>query len=382
MRFGNGQCTHLTMTRLYTSEYRCSICLRIGSMGWVYRCTQDRELLLEEDMEREKLDKLCGIFERPTSPRPRGPAARLSSMSFFDENSDEALESYSIEQLQTILKQRAHANDLASPRSDPHPLQIPHTLFPLLINPLFPNPDIITSVTPEKSSKPWLPLRGGECQFKVCHSCRPTCEIRSYLSLNGIANNDIPPTAITGFGFNLTRKRPVALVEHVKNLGLRKNPPPRPPLPCSTTFHIPRVSSPAENNSILGLGIINNTELPYRSKPLPPLPSSALSPDVPNLPEYGPEANAVFREFALRQPPLRHARPRRIGVSSQAEVHMVPLPEQTQEEIAMTGAPFTPMEELELDNGVFGSAPLEVNGGVAVMEESVDFRVADVVMQF
>ena len=48
----------------------------------------------------------------------------------------------------------------------------------------------------------------------------------------------------------------------------------------------------------------------------------------------------------------------------------------------MTGAPFTPMEELELDNGVFGSAPLEVNGGVAVMEESVDFRVADVVTQF
>jgi hypothetical protein len=129
MRFGNGQCTHLTMTRLYTAEYRCSICLRIGSMGWVYICTQDRELLLEEDMERasattchftnlmterkqEKLDKLCGIFERPTSPRPRGPAARLSSMSFFDENSDEALESYSIEQLQTILKQRAHVSSL------------------------------------------------------------------------------------------------------------------------------------------------------------------------------------------------------------------------------------------------------------------------------
>jgi hypothetical protein len=61
---------------------------------------------------------------------------------------------------------------------------------------------------------------------------------------------------------------------------------------------------------------------------------------------------------------------------------MIPLPEQTQEEIAMTDAPLTPMEELELDNGVFGSAPLEVNGGAAVMEESVDFRVADVVTQF
>lgn len=49
---------------------------------------------------------------------------------------------------------------------------------------------------------------------------------RSFLSLNGIVNGDIPATAITGFGFHLQRKRPVALVKHVINLGLRPNPPP------------------------------------------------------------------------------------------------------------------------------------------------------------
>jgi hypothetical protein len=52
MRSLSGQCTHLTMTRLYTTEFRCSMCFRAGSMGWVYRCTQDRELVLEDDMER------------------------------------------------------------------------------------------------------------------------------------------------------------------------------------------------------------------------------------------------------------------------------------------------------------------------------------------
>jgi hypothetical protein len=52
IRTGNGQCTHLTMTRLYTKEFRCVLCLRTGSMGWVYRCSQDRELLIEDDMER------------------------------------------------------------------------------------------------------------------------------------------------------------------------------------------------------------------------------------------------------------------------------------------------------------------------------------------
>ncbi len=61
-KVGNGQCTHLTMTRLYTTEFRCSLCLRVGSMGWIYRCTQDRNLLIEDDMERGnevRTEKIC-----------------------------------------------------------------------------------------------------------------------------------------------------------------------------------------------------------------------------------------------------------------------------------------------------------------------------------
>jgi hypothetical protein len=87
---------------------------------------------------------------------------------------------------------------------------------------------------------------------------------------------------------------------------------------------------------------------------------------------------------------LHRPRPHRIPARSEdrinaeigTEASMVPLPEQTQDEIVMTGAPLTPMEELELKDGVFSSAPLEVSGGVAVMEESVGLRVADVVTQF
>jgi hypothetical protein len=59
-------------------------------------------------LTKEQVDKLCGIFERPTSPRKRSPAARLSSMSFFDEVSDKEAASYSAAQLNQILEQRAH----------------------------------------------------------------------------------------------------------------------------------------------------------------------------------------------------------------------------------------------------------------------------------
>jgi hypothetical protein len=48
----NGSCTHLTMTRLYTTDFRCAICYQVSAVGWVYRCTQDRELTLEDEFEK------------------------------------------------------------------------------------------------------------------------------------------------------------------------------------------------------------------------------------------------------------------------------------------------------------------------------------------
>ncbi len=94
-----------------------------------------------------------------------------------------------------------------------------------------------------------------------------------------------------------------------------------------------------------------------------------------------------FQELALRNPLAlrigsRSSSRSKSKAEAEAEARLVPVPEQTQDEVTVTGAPLTPMEELELEDGVFGSAPLEVSGGVAVLEESVGLRVADVVTQF
>jgi hypothetical protein len=61
---------------------------------------------------------------------------------------------------------------------------------------------------------------------------------------------------------------------------------------------------------------------------------------------------------------------------------LIPLPAQTAEEISAIEAPLTPMEEHEKNDGTFGSGPLEVIDGVAMMEESVGLHVADLVTQF
>ena len=44
-------CSHLTVTRLYTTEHVCSVCYQVGAFGWLYRCTQDSELLIEHDIK-------------------------------------------------------------------------------------------------------------------------------------------------------------------------------------------------------------------------------------------------------------------------------------------------------------------------------------------
>jgi len=60
---------------------------------------------------------------------------------------------------------------------------------------------------------------------------------------------------------------------------------------------------------------------------------------------------------------------------------LTPLPLATPDEQARLSGPLTQMEQTEL-NGRFGSAPLEVNNGVAVTEEAVGLHVPDVITQF
>lgn len=73
----------------------------------------------------------------------------------------------------------------------------------------------------------WLPKPHDECQFKVCHNCRHGSAERAFLCLDGIANDEIPMTAVSGFGFNLHGKRPAILRKHAINFGLRPSPNPQ-----------------------------------------------------------------------------------------------------------------------------------------------------------
>jgi hypothetical protein len=60
------------------------------------------------------MDNLCDIFEKPVSAFKRSPVARLDRLSFLDEITDEQFKTYSKDQLNQILKQRAKVSIFSS----------------------------------------------------------------------------------------------------------------------------------------------------------------------------------------------------------------------------------------------------------------------------
>ncbi|TGO57083.1 hypothetical protein BOTNAR_0209g00120 [Botryotinia narcissicola] len=421
----NVQCTHLTTTRLFTKEFRCGICFREGSFGWVWKCTQDRELMLEDDMDhghasQEKLDDLCDIYPRPTSPRPRGPEARRSRFSFLDEISSKDLKTYSPSQIQTILQQRSHLHDILAEYEEPDltPSNSSNNIPQFLFNP-FSRPSPTTSQTVPNlrviNPRPWLPSRGTECQFKCCHTCRPTLLDRSYLSLNAIADDDLPCTATTGFGFNLQKFRPVGNVEVVKNLGLRPNPvPAEPNRPRSRNLRSQRRATD------LGLGVLtdrstaifNSNNMNTNSSP-PPTNSCTSVSQAPrhyhrsgffseppsstagSFPSSSSDSTSTSDEsssypfpYVGRLAPVCHSsnntNPFRTMGPKIVQNHavLIPLPPQNPSEVSLLATPTTPtlMEATESNGHFFGAEPLEVEDGVEVMEEGVGLHVPDVLI--
>jgi hypothetical protein len=114
--------------------------------------------------------------------------------------------------LDTATSQTTHLNSSAELYATP-----PHSTF---------SETLPSKVIAKPAKKPWIPIQGGECQFKCCHRCRPSLVERAFLSINGVVNGDVPMTAITGFGFHLQKFRPVAKKEIVEKLGLKQNTKP------------------------------------------------------------------------------------------------------------------------------------------------------------
>lgn len=284
-------------------------------------------------------DLLGASFAKDLKVRPRGPQSRANPSSFFEENSLEQLNMYSQSQIDTIMSQRAKARESAKVDS-------------LETRELF-DDDL-------QGKKPWVPGKAKECQFKVCPSCRPSAEIRSYLSLDGIASGDVGPVEAIGYGFQRTG-RPVIHPDRLANIGWRPVPLPEdhpslipPPSPLSSSGSsifwnppVPWDNSTSDHKQTDDTASVEISE--EQSSRLPP----------GELPWFL-DAQATFRFF---------------------DACSVPLPPPTSEEQASLLESGSQMMEEEMKEGRFHKEPLQVDHGVAISEESVGLGVPDIITQ-
>ncbi|KAI0435191.1 hypothetical protein F5Y09DRAFT_293968 [Xylaria sp. FL1042] len=137
------------------------------------------------------------------------------------------MKTYSPSQLATILRQRDNLLNVISKQrqSSTKAQDLYYPSGSYRGNSLQPPPGLGYPIP--TNMRPWIPHKDEECQQKYCHTCRPSCEPRSYLSLDGVAMGEVPPTAAIGFGFHQLGARPVVNAEVVKEIGLRPVPWPR-----------------------------------------------------------------------------------------------------------------------------------------------------------
>ncbi|KAI0460328.1 hypothetical protein F5B21DRAFT_590 [Xylaria acuta] len=288
---------------------------------------------------------------REVRPGRRSPERRANMLSFFDEITTEQMHTYSPAQIATILRQRENllnvlsqqhqasggAHDLYKPSGSydgNHLKPLPWTGYPA-------------------DTKPWVPRIEDECQAKYCHRCRPSFGGRSFLSLDGIANGDIPPTAATAFGF---RTRPITDARLVRNIGLRAVPLPR-------RHDRPHTDTSSQTSmSILDLSDIVGGMLDYQDM--------EVEWDEDSTCASGPPTPADSEATGFGEDLL-----------GDGDGDVLDYEEMEVESEGGSTSDSTPPTLSYLEATGFGEGPLEVEDGVAMLEESVELGVPDVITQ-
>ncbi|KAK5629765.1 hypothetical protein RRF57_005480 [Xylaria bambusicola] len=392
--------------------------------GWLYRCTQDREHLIADALQKNQavrlalhlaiedrlifeisdpqvgFDFLGTVFGNEIRPGLRSPERRASKLSFFEEISPKQMKTYSPTQVATILEQRENqhqASDKTLPLYYPSGRYRRNSLkFPTGLGFSVPT-----------SIKPWVPRKDEECRAKYCHYCRPSCELRSYLSLNGIMSGEVPPTVATGYGFHRMKARPIVDATIIKDIGLR-------PVPwvCGIPYAVDTKASTWSLSDITEEPILESEYVdPGEGSTIDSFTSTPLEVDIFEQPRPAftpPSTPMSWAGIARQENGTMNFESCPFVVRSIAGLMEQELDEDKIEEFQsicsfkpaeksmflgasltsvkprmlpkdFSRGDITPMMKGEIEEGRFHQDPLHVGDGIAVLEESIELGVPDVI---
>ncbi|RCI07596.1 hypothetical protein L249_1646 [Ophiocordyceps polyrhachis-furcata BCC 54312] len=424
------QCTHMTMTRIYDPSLLCLNCRCPGPSGWLYHCTQDREDLIEHAFSRGEVASFDVLGERMLEQlkiRKGSPAAREDKLSLLDEMTPNQMAAYRPDQIAIMLRQRENvqtACQFQRLRTDNSAEITSHRNYSTAFE---------GAPGPFEYKKPWVATFPEECRYRVCPRCRPALADRAFLSLNAVANGDIPPTAAVGYGFHTMGERPVFDAEMVQTLGIgvflkagepgpqRRPKTPQserqlPPMPkvCGSRnyfrssesirqlfgkpFAVPQPAEersgaagrPQDQGSTPGfikhsprcenLGKLaeqdKGIDLPTRSRPLRPPPGLPIPSGAEWNNGWGHRESTSDHdtESTIENTEI-YPLPETVPLSSKSTGHGEADPRVHH---ADSHSP-SPRDDSPDTSAKFASSPLKVKNGVAVLEESVELGVPDVV---
>lgn len=230
-----GSCTHLTLTRLYDAFdcSQCSLCHRRPPLGWLYRCTQDFDGFLPASDFSEAVDPVQTEYDVQLFTLSHSVSEAANAGHYTDEQlrrlwqqkgevrkliqytrpmtagSDTASSSssYSLPTSTTTSTLRSSTcdgePDFCSELSARHPLHAIQESHDNTSDMIEPRP---TSIVRLAFTSP--------CDFKVCHTCRPTYRDRAWLSLNAVVDGALKIPSRHEFD-----NRRIADVNVVRNIG-------------------------------------------------------------------------------------------------------------------------------------------------------------------
>ena len=238
-------CTHVSLERVWGSQFTCAHCRKISPLGWSYQCTQDRgedalPFFTLESLDIRNPQVVEDYFQRlETKSMQLGQISPWILKAIREGH-------YTEDQIIILEAQKQGVNDMIFAAAEAAFQEGDSTRFFPSRSP--PSQRSLSSMLSVKTP-PAAPLSYGEymlrlipnhsqrCMYRTCQSCRPVSRDRAWACIDHTIETAIVPKINFEYDF-----RPVSNVNLVRSIGLRTPPKPArpryerplPPLPPSS----------------------------------------------------------------------------------------------------------------------------------------------------
>ena len=238
-------CTHVSLERVWGSQFICSHCRMVPPMGWSYQCTQDQgedalPFFTLESLDIRNPQEIESYYQRLEHKSMQLGQISPWILKAIREGH------YTEDQIVILEAQKQGVNDMIFAAAEAAYQEGDSTrFFPSRSPPPQRSISTMLSVKAPPVAPPTygeymlrlVPNRSQRCTYRTCQNCRPVSRDRAWACIDHAIDTTIIPEINFEYDF-----RPVSDINLLRNIGLRTPPKPAklkyerplPPLPPSS----------------------------------------------------------------------------------------------------------------------------------------------------